>query len=37
MPLPSDPNPHVEELKRVNLQCYLWLNALKANFIFVEH
>ena len=29
MPLSSDPNPHVEELKRVHLQCCVWCNALK--------
>ena len=30
MLLPTDPDLLVKELKRVHLQCYVWLNALKA-------
>ena len=30
MLLPPDPDLLVEEMKRVHLQCYVWLNALKA-------
>ena len=30
MPLPQDPDSFAEELKRVQLQCYVWLNAFEA-------
>ena len=30
MPLPQDPDLFVEELKRIQLQCYVWLNAFEA-------
>ena len=30
MPLPQDPDSFVEELKRVQLQCYVWLNAFET-------
>lgn len=33
MLLPLDPVPLVEKLKRVHLQGYVWLNALKANLL----
>ena len=35
MLLLPDPDSLFEKLKRVYLQCYVWLNALKAGFI--EH
>ena len=33
MVLPLDPDPLLEKLKRVHLQGYIWLDALKANLL----